>query len=227
MAVSSFIDFILHIDKHLSSLIQNYGMGTYLILFLIIFLETGFVVTPFLPGDSLLFATGAFAAQGVLNLWLVIILLLIAAIAGDSLNFWIGHHVGKRWLRDGKLINKDYLQHTEEFYKKHGNKTVVLARFLPVIRTFAPFVAGIGRMHYPTFVLYNILGALLWIGLFVISGYLFGNISWVQDNFSLVILTIIILSFVPGVIEYLRHRKKRKIKQALNKSAKTLSEDQL
>lgn len=207
MALSSFIDFILHIDKNLSLLIQNYGTGTYLILFLIIFSETGLVVAPFLPGDSLLFATGAFAAQGVLNLWLVVILLCAAAILGDSVNFWIGYHIGKKWEKSGKYLNKDYLHHTENFYKKYGSKTIVLARFVPIIRTFAPFVAGVGKMNYQTFIFYNILGAILWIGLFVIGGYLFGNIPWVKSNFSIVIIGIILVSFVPAIIEYLRHRK--------------------
>ena len=207
MALPEFIDFILHVDKHLSTLIQTYGLGTYIILFLIVFCETGLVVTPFLPGDSLLFATGAFAAQGVLNILITIILLTLAAVLGDSANFWIGHHIGKRISHDSKIINPQHIKRTQEFYKKYGSKTIVLARFVPIVRTFAPFVAGVGNMNYGKFMFYNILGGILWVGLFTMAGYLFGNIQWVQDNFSIVILGIIVVSVIPAVIEFLRHRK--------------------
>lgn len=207
MALPGFVDFVLHIDKHLSTLIQTYGVGTYIILFLIIFCETGLVVTPFLPGDSLLFATGAFAAQGVLNIWLMLTLLIVAAVLGDSVNFWIGHHIGKRLAKGSKIVNPAHIQRTQDFYNKYGSKTIVLARFIPIVRTFAPFVAGIGNMHYGKFMFYNVIGGLIWVGLFTMAGYLFGNIPWVQDNFSLVILGIIAVSVVPAAIEFLRHRK--------------------
>ncbi|TAN38085.1 MAG: DedA family protein [Nitrospirae bacterium] len=209
--LKTFIDIFLHLDKHLSAIIEGYGIWTYAILFLIIFCETGLVVTPFLPGDSLLFAAGAFAGLGALNVTWLLILLFVAAVLGDTLNYWIGYLVGPRVFSGEKIrfLNREHLEKTHQFYEKYGGKTIIIARFMPIIRTFAPFVAGIGRMTYARFVLFNILGGLLWIGLFVTGGYFFGNIPMVKRNFTLVIMVIIVLSVLPGVIEYLRHRYRR------------------
>jgi membrane-associated protein len=220
--LQQFIDILLHLDKHLAAIIQQYGIWTYLILFLIIFCETGLVVTPILPGDSLLFATGAFAATGALDLTTVLLLLTVAAIAGDTLNYWIGAYIGPKAFHyeDARFFKKKYLVRTHEFYEKHGGKTIIIARFMPIIRTFAPFVAGIGKMTYGKFLSYNVFGGILWIGLFVLGGYFFGNIPIVKKNFTLVILAIIILSILPGVIEFIRHRKKSKI-QSVNSDSKT------
>jgi membrane-associated protein len=204
------IDLFLHLDQHLGQLISQYGTWTHLILFLIVFCETGLVVTPFLPGDSLLFAAGTFAALGALDLWLVVLLLIIAAIAGDTVNYWIGAYIGPRAFRgDVRFLRKEYLDRTHAFYEKHGGKTIILARFVPIIRTFAPFVAGVGAMSYPRFITYNVLGAVLWVGLFVLGGYFFGNISVVRENFTLVILAIIAISVLPIVVEALRARWSR------------------
>ena len=204
------VDLFLHLDQHLGELISQYGTWTHLILFLIVFCETGLVVTPFLPGDSLLFAAGTFAALGALDLWLIIVLLIIAAIIGDTVNYWIGAYIGPRAFRgDIRFLRKEYLDRTHAFYEKHGGKTIILARFLPIIRTFAPFVAGVGAMSYPKFIVYNVVGAVLWVGLFVLGGYFFGNITVVRENFTLVILAIIALSVLPLVIEALRARRSR------------------
>jgi len=204
------IDLFLHLDQHLGQLISQYGTWTHLILFLIVFCETGLVVTPFLPGDSLLFAAGTFAALGALDLWLVVLLLIIAAIAGDTVNYWIGAYIGPRAFRgDIRFLRKEYLDRTHAFYEKHGGKTIILARFVPIIRTFAPFVAGVGAMSYPRFITYNVVGAVLWVGLFVLGGYFFGNISVVRENFTLVILAIIAISVLPIVVEALRARRSR------------------
>jgi membrane-associated protein len=206
----SAIDLFLHLDQHLSRIIADYGVWTHLILFLIIFAETGLVVTPFLPGDSLLFAAGTFAALGDLDLWLLVVLLLGAAILGDTVNYWVGAWVGPRAFSGNvKFLRKDYLDRTHAFYEKHGGKTVILARFVPIIRTFAPFVAGVGAMSYPRFITYNIVGALLWVGLFVPAGYFFGNIPAVRKNFTLVILAIIALSVLPIALEAIRARRSR------------------
>ena len=201
-------EILLHLDKHLDLLIRNYGVWTYAILFLIIFLETGLVVTPFLPGDSLLFAVDSFAAFGSLDAKLLVISLSIAAIAGDTVNYWIGYMVGPKVFNKEKsrFLNKEYLYRTHRFYEKYGGKTIILARFIPIIRTFAPFVAGIGSMTYRRFILYNISGGIAWVVIFVLGGYLFGNIPVVKQNFSLAIFVIIILSILPGIIEFLRHR---------------------
>jgi membrane-associated protein len=205
----SFVDFFLHLDQHLSALISQYGVWTHLILFLIVFCETGLVITPFLPGDSLLFAAGTFAALGALDLWLVIILLLVAAIIGDTVNYWVGAYIGPRAFRgDIRFLRKEYLDRTHAFYEKHGGKTIILARFIPIIRTFAPFVAGVGAMSYPKFVTYNIVGAVLWVGLFVLGGYFFGNIPIVRDNFTIVILAIIAISVMPIAVEAFRARSR-------------------
>jgi membrane-associated protein len=206
----SAIDLFLHLDQHLSRVIADYGVWTHLILFLIIFAETGLVVTPFLPGDSLLFAAGTFAALGDLDLWLLVVLLLGAAILGDTVNYWVGAWVGPRAFSGNvKFLRKDYLDRTHAFYEKHGGKTVILARFVPIIRTFAPFVAGVGAMSYPKFITYNIVGALLWVGLFVPAGYFFGNIPAVRENFTVVILAIIALSVLPIALEAIRTRRSR------------------
>ncbi len=207
--IKTIIDILLHLDKHLDLVIRNYGFWTYGIFFLIIFLETGLVVTPFLPGDSLLFAAGAFAALGSLDTKWLVVLLSIAAIAGDTLNYWIGHIVGPKVFSKEKsrFLNKDYLYRTHQFYERYGGKTIILARFIPIIRTFAPFVAGIGSMTYGHFIAYNIVGGIAWVAIFVLGGYFFGNIPSIKENFSLVIAAIIFLSILPGIIEFLRHRK--------------------
>jgi membrane-associated protein len=206
----NFVDLFLHLDQHLGQLISQYGTWTHLILFLIVFCETGLVITPFLPGDSLLFAAGTFAAIGALDLWLIVPLLIVAAIVGDTVNYWIGSYIGPRAFRgDIRFLRKEYLERTHAFYEKHGGKTIILARFLPIIRTFAPFVAGVGAMSYPKFILYNVIGAVLWVGLFVLGGFFFGNITIVRENFTLVILAIIVLSVMPIVVEALRARRSR------------------
>jgi membrane-associated protein len=206
----SVIDLFLHLDQHLSRVIADYGVWTHLILFVIVFAETGLVVTPFLPGDSLLFAAGTFAALGSLDLWLVVVLLVAAAILGDTVNYWVGAWVGPRAFSGNiRFLRKDYLDRTHAFYEKHGGKTVILARFVPIIRTFAPFVAGVGAMSYPKFITYNIVGAVLWVGLFVPAGYFFGNIPAVRENFTLVILAIIALSVLPIALESVRSRRSR------------------
>jgi membrane-associated protein len=206
----SLIDLFVHLDQHLSQVISEYGTWTHLILFLIVFCETGLVVTPFLPGDSLLFAAGTFASLGALDVRLVLLMLIVAAIAGDTLNYWVGAYIGPRAFRgDIRFLRKEYLDRTHAFYEKHGGKTIILARFIPIIRTFAPFVAGVGAMSYPKFILYNVVGAVLWVMLFVLGGYFFGNIPTVRDNFSLVILAIIVISVFPIALEALRARRSR------------------
>jgi membrane-associated protein len=210
------IDFVLHVDKHLIDLCAAYGTWIYAILFIIVFCETGLVVTPFLPGDSLLFAIGSLAAIGAMRVDYAIPLLLMAAFCGDNTNYWIGRKVGPKVFSQEKshLFNKEYLERTRLFYERHGRKTVVIARFLPIIRTFAPFVAGIGRMKYQTFLLFSILGAILWVNLFVLVGYFFGNIPFIKQNFSLVIIALVLIPGMPALIEFIRHfierRKKRK-----------------
>lgn len=202
------IDFFIHLDKYLSTAIANYGVFVYILLFLIIFLETGLVVTPFLPGDSLLFAAGTFAAIGSLNIAMLFFLISLAAIIGDTVNYWIGNYVGKKaFTHHNGFFKKEYLIKTQKFYDEHGGKTIIIARFVPIIRTFAPFVAGIGKMNYARFLSYNIVGGISWAALFTLGGYYFGNIPVVKENFSLVILTIIALSLVPPIIEYIKHRK--------------------
>lgn len=205
----SLIDFILHIDRHLSGIIQDYGTWTYLILFLIIFCETGLVVTPLLPGDSLLFAAGAFAAQGVLDPLLLMVLLSVAAISGDTVNYWIGYHTGPRIFRkeNVRFLNREYLERTHRFYEKHGGKAIVLARFAPILRTFAPFVAGIGRMTYGRFVVYNVVGGVLWIAVFLFGGYFFSHLPVVEQNFTLVVVAIILISLMPSLVGLVRHRR--------------------
>lgn len=207
--ISELVDFILHLDVHLNTIIKNFGIWTYLLLFLIIFLETGVVVTPFLPGDSLLFAAGSFAALGSLNVFALFILLTLAAILGDTLNYWIGHFIGPRaFSGNTRFLKKEYLDRTHVFYEKYGGKTIILARFIPIIRTFAPFVAGIGAMNYPHFFFYNVIGAVLWVSIFTFGGYFFGNLPFVRDNFTIVIMVIILISVLPGVFEFLREKFK-------------------
>ena len=208
--IKNFIDFSLHVDKYVSVIIQNYGALTYLFLFLIIFAETGLVITPFLPGDSLLFAAGTFAAIGALNVMWVFAIIAVAAILGDTINYSIGKFLGsKAFERYPKIFKKEYLDKTHKFYSKYGNKTLVLARFVPIVRTFAPFVAGVGKMKYSNFLLYNIVGGIVWTALFVFGGYYFGNIPIVKNNFSIVIIVIIIFSFMPIAWEYWRHKKSK------------------
>jgi membrane-associated protein len=203
-----FIDFFLHLDRHLGIIIRDFGMWTYGLLFLIIFCETGLVVTPILPGDSLLFAAGTFAAIGSLKVEWLFILLSVAAVAGDTVNYWIGYKLGPKVFHyeDSRFFKKEYLERTHRFYEKYGGITIIIARFMPIIRTFAPFVAGIGRMSYWRFISYNVIGGVSWIGLFIFGGYFFGNIPIVKQNFTLVIMAIILISISPGIIGYLRHR---------------------
>jgi membrane-associated protein len=207
--VKKLIDIALHLDKYLSAIIQQYGLWTYAILFVVIFIETGFVVMPFLPGDSLLFAAGTFAALGAFKVGWLILALSAAAVIGDTVNYWIGHYVGPKVFTKEKarFFKKEHLDRTHAFYEKHGGKTIIIARFVPIIRSFAPFVAGIGRMSYGRFVAYNVIGGVGWVVLLVGVGYFFGNIPLVKKNFSLAILAIIAISTIPVVTEYLRHRK--------------------
>ncbi len=207
--ISTIIDFILHIDQHLVALSAEYGVWIYAILFLIIFCETGLVVTPFLPGDSLLFAAGGIAALGEMNIHLMVLLLLAAAILGDAVNFAIGKYFGARLFAnpDSKIFRRAYLEKTHAFYEKHGGKTIIIARFVPIVRTFAPFVAGMGNMHYGRFIRYNIIGAVLWVVLFSYAGYFFANIPAVKENLALVLAAIIVISVLPGVIEVVRARR--------------------
>ncbi len=202
------VDFFLHLDQHLAEIIRQYGGYTYALLFLIVFLETGLVVTPLLPGDSLLFAAGSFAGLGALRLWPLFFLLCGAAILGDTVNYAIGAYLGPRVFHfpRSRFFNPEHLQRTHAFYEKHGGKTIIIARFVPVIRTFAPFVAGIGAMSYARFLAYNVAGGLLWVSACVFAGYFFGNLPFVKNNFSLVILAIIVISILPAGVEYLRHR---------------------
>lgn len=217
--ISNLIDFILHLDKHLAEIVSQYGVWTYAILFLIIFMETGFVVTPFLPGDSLLFAAGTLASPALnesLNIWILIPLLILAAILGDTVNYWIGHYIGPRAFSGSvRFLKKEYLDRTHAFYEKHGGKTIILARFIPIIRTFAPFVAGIGAMNYPRFLLYNVVGAIAWVIIFTLGGYFFGRLPFVQENFSLVVIAIILISVLPAVYEFLKEwRQNRREKKS-------------
>ena len=207
--ITTILEWVLHLDTHLAQIIQQFGGWTYGILFFVIFMETGFVVTPFLPGDSLLFAAGALAAStGAFDMVFLFVLMFIAAFAGDSVNYWIGHTVGpKAFTGTSKLFKKEYLERTQAFYEKHGGKTILLARFIPIIRTFAPFVAGIGKMRYGYFITYNLVGGFLWTGLFLFGGYFFGNLPFVSDNFSFVVIAIILISLIPAVVEVLRNRK--------------------
>lgn len=208
--MSAFLDLFFNIDTQLAGIITHYGTFTYVLLFIVIFCETGLVVTPFLPGDALLFAAGAFAAGGSLNLTFLCIILIIAAILGDSINYLVGHEIGTRiYDRNLKLIKREYIDRTQTFYARHGGKTIILARFLPIIRTFAPFVAGAGKMQYSAFILYNIVGGIVWVMLFTFAGYFFGTIPIVARNFEFVIIGIMVISTTPVIFEWLKSRRSR------------------
>lgn len=204
--LTDFIDIVLHLDRHLIWLIENYENWIYLILFLIIFCETGLVIMPFLPGDSLLFVAGAIAANGVMDVQFLVMLLMLAAFTGDNTNYWIGRYLGPKIFSrtDSRILNRKHLDKTNLFYKKHGGKTIIFARFLPIIRTFAPFVAGIGRMTYTTFMSYSAIGSLFWINFFIFGGYFFGNVPIVKNNLSFFILGIVFISIIPGIIQFVR-----------------------
>ncbi len=205
--LTTLIDIFLHLDVYLAEVIQTYGLWTYALLLLVIFMETGFVVTPFLPGDSLLFAAGTFAALGALDIKYLFLLLALAAVGGDTVNYWVGHYIGPRAFSGSvRFLKKEHLDKTHAFYEKHGGKTIVLARFIPIIRTFAPFVAGVGAMTYAHFIAYNLVGGVAWVALFLFGGYFFGNIPVVKDNFEFVILGIIFVSVLPPIVEYLKAR---------------------
>jgi membrane-associated protein len=206
------LDFILHPDNYLSSLLAQYGAWVYGVLFLIVFAETGLVVTPFLPGDSLLFVAGTLTGAGQLDVGLLMLVLFCAAVMGDNTNYWIGRWVGPRVFSQdtGRLLRREHLERTQHFYERYGGRTVIIARFVPIVRTFAPFVAGVGRMHYPRFLAFSVIGTVLWVGGFVGAGHLFGNLPVVKENLTAVILIIIVLSILPGVIEYLRARRARR-----------------
>ncbi len=213
--------FLLHFDEHLANLIHQVGGWTYVVLFLIIFAETGLVVTPFLPGDSLLFVVGTLAGNGLLNIWVCYVTLLVAAIVGDTVNYWVGYKMGPKVFsnENSKIFKKAYLEKTREFYDKHGKKTIILARFAPIVRTFAPFVAGVGKMHYETFLLYNVIGAFIWVTSLLFAGYFFGSLPWVQANFEYIVYFIIIISLLPMVIEYIKHKQGPKLSKKQMKHA--------
>ena len=209
--ISRIVDFIIHLDKHLADLIQNYGTWTYMILFVVVFCETGLVVTPFLPGDSLLFAAGTFAALGSLKVGWLFLVLSAAAIIGDTVNYWIGHIIGPKAFHKEKarFFKREYLDRTHQFYEKYGGETIIIARFVPIIRTFAPFVAGIGKMSYWKFISYNVIGGVGWVAVFVFGGYFFGSIPLVRRHFTIIIFAIILISMIPGIVEFIRHKKKK------------------
>ena len=221
--ILKFFDMLLHLDKYIDLLIRDYGMWTYLIFFIIVFCETGLVVTPFLPGDSLLFVAGTFAALGSLNLTWLLVILSAAAILGDTINYWIGNYIGPKvfQMQNSRVFRKEYLDRTHQFYEKYGPITIVIGRFIPIIRTFAPFLAGVGSMTYGKFLTYNVVGGILWIASFTLGGYFFGNLPFVRKNFTAVIIAIIIISVMPTVIEYMRQRRQAKAaRNSLTPSAK-------
>lgn len=201
--------FLLHLDDQISILINMFGPLTYVILFLIVFAETGFVVTPFLPGDSLLFVVGTISGGGFLNIWISYFALLIAAILGDTVNYWAGHHLGARVFtrENSRFFNKEYLEKTQRFYDKHGGKTIILARFIPIIRTFAPFVAGVGKMNYGTFLVYNVVGGFAWVTSLTFAGYFFGGLPMIKNNFEFAVIGIIVISLLPMLFEYIKHKR--------------------
>ena len=209
--ITTLVDIFLHLDKFLGDIITQYGTMTYIILFVVIFCETGLVVTPFLPGDSLIFAAGTFAALNALNPWILFVLLVIAAVGGDAVNYWIGNTIGPRaYTGEIKLIKKEYIDKTHAFFEKHGGKTIFLARFVPIVRTFAPFVAGVGEMTYGYFLKYNLVGGIAWVSIFLSLGFFFGTLPFVQKNFELVIIAIILISVVPMGLEWFKaHREAR------------------
>lgn len=213
--ITFLVDFILHIDVHLGQLISSYGTLTYFILFAIIFMETGLVFTPFLPGDSLLFAAGAFAALNSLNIYVLLAVLTVAAVVGDTANYWIGHFFGKKLIAHPRIpIDEEHIKETQKFFHKHGGKTIILARFMPFIRTFAPFVAGVGQMSYGRFFSYNVIGGIVWVAVATLAGYFFGNIPFVRENFSMVIFGVVLISLIPIAVEFTM----RKLKQAKSHS---------
>lgn len=218
--ITGLFDFILHIDEHLHEFIVQYDTLVYVLLFLIVFVETGLVIMPFLPGDSLLFAVGMFAAQGSLNLAISIVLLLIAAFLGDTVNYFVGKYFGKAALKlklfGRNLVKQEHLDKTHVFYETYGSKTIIIARFVPFVRTFAPFVAGVGSMSYRTFLTYNIVGALLWVFGLTLAGYFLGEVPWIKNNFEKVIFAIIFISLLPPIIELVRQRRKLKVKKFKN-----------
>ena len=212
--INKMMDFFLHMDAYLAQIIATYGVWTYAILFTVIFIETGLVIFPFLPGDLLLFAAGTFAALGALNIWFLMGLLMVAAVLGDTVNYSIGHYLGER-AYNIKWIKKEYLDKTHAFFEKHGGKAIFLARFVPIVRTFAPFVAGIGKMDYSYFITYNLTGGVTWVALFTLLGYFFGNLEFVQKNFELVIIAIILISVVPMGYEWMKARREKKAEKRL------------
>ncbi|MGD0277806.1 MAG: DedA family protein [Smithella sp.] len=214
--IINFVDYFIHLDKYLPLITQSFGIWAYVIIFLVIFCETGLVVTPVLPGDSLLFALGAVAAQGALSIEVLLILLCLAAIAGDTVNYSIGHFIGPKVFHyeESRFFKKEYLLRTHQFYEKHGGKTIIIAQFMPIIRTFAPFVAGVGAMTYSKFILFNVTGCVTWVCLFLLGGYFFGGIAAVKNNFTIVIIAIIIISVMPGFIVYWRQRRKISMKKS-------------
>ncbi len=227
-----FIEILLHIDEYLGTFIQQYGTWVYVLLFVIIFAETGFVVTPFLPGDSLLFVVGTLAGSGYINIVVIYFILLAAAILGDTVNYWIGHKLGHKVFskENSKLFNKQHLETTRKFFAKHGGKTIIIARFVPIVRTFAPFVAGMGSMHYSTFLAYNVLGGLLWVTSLLFAGYFFGSLPIIKDNFEIAIFAIIFLSLIPAIIEFFKARresKKTKDTTSFSEIQKTFEKEKL
>ena len=209
MILMELLNYLLHFDEYLKLIIEAFGPLTYVILFLIIFAETGLVVVPFLPGDSLLFVVGTLSGSGLLNIWVAYITLLLAAILGDTVNYWIGHAIGPRVFakENSRIFKKAYLEKTREFYDKHGGKTIILARFIPIIRTFAPFVAGVGKMHYSTFIYYNVAGGFIWVTSLTLLGYLFGGLPIIQENFEYAVIGIVIFSLLPMIFEYINHKR--------------------
>lgn len=221
--------YFLHLDEYLGIIISAVGPLTYVILFAIVFAETGLVVAPFLPGDSLLFVAGSLSGAGHLNIFAIYITLLAAAILGDTVNYWIGNKIGPRVFakENSRIFKKEYLERTREFYEKHGGKAIILARFIPIIRTFAPFVAGVGQMHYRTFLAYNVTGAFIWVTGFVFAGYFFGGLQFIKENFHYTVVIIIIISFLPMVYEYLNHKKKKLTKATYKEIEKTFEKEHL
>ena len=210
MNISQIINFFIHLDNSLEFLISTYGLGIYVLLFLIIFVETGLVIMPFLPGDSLIFVAGTLAAKSLLNVFVLFVIISFAAIIGDSVNYWVGHTLGRKVFNTNiKFLNKENLYRAEKFYEKHGGKAIIYARFIPIIRTFAPFVAGIGKMNYSKFLAFNIIGGILWVLLFLFAGYYFGNLNFVKNNLSLIIIAIILVSLIPPIIEYLKSKRRK------------------
>ncbi len=209
--IKDLANLFLHLDEHMQTIINLFGLYTYVILFGIIFAETGLVVAPFLPGDSLLFVAGTLAGGGHLNIVIVYLLLLVAAILGDTVNYWIGHAIGPKVFatENSRIFKKEYLEKTQKFYEKYGGKAIILARFVPIVRTFAPFVAGVGKMHYQTFIMYNVVGGFLWITMFTLGGYFFGGLPIVQENFHYMVVGIIIISLFPMIFEYINHKREQ------------------